>query len=199
MATRKPLVWIGNGVGQLPDADRLAYDIDLGGNKHYRGFTVPTNPNINDTWDEETTAGVWVRTWFWSGQYWLSTQEFWKDSSIVTLGATSVIYYDLPVDANVYVGNFKISMLLGATNTTSAYWTFALSRATGATSSVAIGSVLSTASAAANSWYNTFFAANTFINIATSGTKAFRVDVTKITTPSSIAGGIEVGYRLARY
>lgn len=198
MVIRKPLVVVGSGIAQLPDSDRLQYDIDLGGNKHYRGSVVPTNPNANDTWDEETSGGVWVRTWFWSGQYWLSNQEFWKDNSIVSLGATSILYYDLPVDANVLVNSFKVSILLGATNTTANYWTFALSRVTGVSTSVAIGAAISTAAVSPNQWYTATISPAAHINIASSGSKAFRVDATRVGTPSNIAGGIEISYRLAR-
>lgn len=198
MAIRKPIVWVGNGLAQLPDSDRLQYDIDLGGSKHTRGSIAPINPSIGDTWEEETTLGLWVRAWFWNGTFWLSVQEFRKDSSVTNISANTTVYYDLPVDSNVFVTSFKISMLVGATNTAAAYWNFALSRATGATTSVSIATALSTNGQAINAWYTTAFAINTHINIATSGSKVFRVDATKVSTPSNITGAIEISYRLAR-
>lgn len=198
MPIRKPLVWTGNGLAQLPDSDRLQYDIDLGGSKHYRGSTLPVNPQVFDTWDELTVGGVWVRAWFWNGAFWLSVQEFRKDSSVTNISANTIVYYDLPIDANVFVTSFKISMLVGATNTTVAYWNFALSRATGATTNVSLAAALTTNGQAISAWYTSAIAINTHINIASSGSKVFRVDATKVSTPSNITGAIEISYRLAR-
>lgn len=183
---------------QYTDNAIAAIGINYNGNKHYRGSVVPVNPAPGDTWDEETIANAWIRTWAWNGTYWLSTQEFWKDNSIVTLSASTTLYYDLPITANVYVTYFKIAVLLGATNTSLAYWSFQLNAALGVSTTSNIAGAVNTSTTPANSWYISNTPLTSHINIAATGAKAFRVDITKIGSPSNIAGAIEIGYRLAR-
>lgn len=182
---------------QYTDNAIASLGLNLEGNKHYRGSTSPINPSPNDTWDEETLSGAWNRTWFWNGTYWLSTQEYTKSSTIISLAATTTMYYDLPLNANIYVLGFNVAFLLGATNNNNAFWGFVFGRSTGTSTSANFASFASSNNAA-NSWWNLYTPINTHVNIASTGSKAFKVDINRFGTPSNLVGGIEISYRIAR-
>lgn len=54
---------------------QLPTNTDLGIYKHTRSSTAPVNPTVGDTWDEMTTLGIFILTWFWNGSHWLSCQS----------------------------------------------------------------------------------------------------------------------------
>lgn len=160
-----------------------------------RSATPPAYPAISDTWEELDSNGFLINRWFWNGTYWLSAQVFSKEASLVNIGASVQAYYEIPSDANIFVISFKPNVLLGTTNTTNSHWSFTLNR-TGS-STVALANT-STANAAPNIWFTQNVAVGIHINITSTGSKAFRFDISKNGVASNIVGSVAVTYRLAR-
>lgn len=199
MAVIPPLVFLNNQVRQLPSGDRVPSDVDLGGKKTTRGTTPPANPAIGDCFEEVTTTGQWVRAWVWNGTYWLSTQEFAKSYSLVNASAAATsVYFDIPPNVNLYILAFNSNVLLGTTNSAVSYWALTPFRANNNGSATSLTTAINSSSQSASTWWLVNNPINNHITVATTTTRALRVDVTKTGTPSNINGGFEISYRLSR-
>lgn len=166
---------------------------DLGIYKHTRSSIAPGNPNVGDTWDEMSSLGLLISTWFWNGLHWLSCQIFIKEGNLNN-NASVNFYYDFFPSYNIYLLDFRANFTLGL-NTNTAYWDFLLNRV-GATSVTL--STLSTASAVGNNWFFTNQLLNTYLDVVGTSTKALRFTSSKVGSPANLTGSLVLTHRLAR-
>lgn len=176
--------------------DKSSLLIDLSGKRHTRSQTAPINPSTGDTWEELDTNDQYLMYWFWNGTYWLSNEVLWKEASLTNLGGATTVHYELSSFHNIYVLNFKTNFLLGPAANATNYWSFVLNRV--GTSTVAISTPILLNAGVVNTWSTINQAINLHINIGTTGSKAFRLDLTRTGNPSNLTGSVSILYRLAR-
>lgn len=109
--------------------------IDYGGKRHYRGVApYPYTPAKGDTWEELDNSDNWIESWFWNGNYWLSSQlyEFSACNTLSSVFSSTSLAFRYPVDSNynIFIIQLLTRVILNGASTATNYWRFFVSYTT---------------------------------------------------------------------
>jgi hypothetical protein len=173
--------------------------------KPYKGAApYPYSPLvIGDIWDELDTAGNFIESWFWSGAYWLSTQQYFEFRSFTNQNSTTSILYLVPTTEinntfNLFLTKAVAKIFIGGANNATNYWGFDLFRVTSANTFTGINPSITTSSEAANVNLALIQNLNLHINTAAVNFAGFRQSTIRNGAAGLLSGSYNLYFRKAR-
>ena len=203
--TKSGLLYIRHSGGIVgPLIDETAHDaldhtgltgVGGGGGGISSGTSFPGTPSDNDLYYRTDRDLLYYYNL--GATNWLTVNQF--DTAVANktaLTATTVpaIYIPISGTYSLWITEWYIITNVGGTNDGSKYWDLKLYKSDSAASTTLIGSGLTTSADTAGTWYNhveTIGAA-----VVPASFPLVRVDVTKVSTPGSLAWGMGYRFRL---
>lgn len=175
----------------------------LNGKRHYRGVApYPVTPNVGDTWEELNISGLWVESWFWNGNYWLSTTVYSESLSFenaLYVSAASPVFFEFPVDLtfDIFLKQFLVASIQDSTGTSTNYWEFTLNRTIPNNNYVTLAT-LNTIGTIGNRMASLSIAIAIHVNVTVTQLTTFKIIRTRRAGGSSIASAVKFEYYKAR-
>lgn len=172
---------------------------NLGRFLHTRSSIPPINPNFGDTFEEVTSAGDWVQSWFWNGTYWLSleTKKFDANYQNVSGSGTQEWFHALNNKWDIFITDFYLVVLTTNINDSTRYWKFELAKRPPGNNNLSILAYFETKNLALNS--NNLIKQTLNLHLPTASATLLNYRWTSYNNPSPIEiGSASTIYRFAR-
>jgi hypothetical protein len=195
----------GYGVAELQNYKSVAAGLfKVNGINYYIGVApYPVTPSPGNIWDELDTAGNFIESWFWSGAYWLSKQQYFEFRSFTNQNSTTSILYLVPTTDinntfNLFLTKAVAKIFIGGTNNATNYWGFDLFRVTSVNTFAGINPSITTSSEAANINLGLIQNLNLHINTAAVNFAGFRQSTIRNGAAGLLSGSYNLYFRKAR-
>lgn len=174
---------------------------NVNGKNHYRGVApYPVTPAVGNTWEELNATGLWVESWFWDGNYWLSCQKYEINSYFngITASTSNFPAIELRGDnpVNLFLLKFRVSPFSSGLSAT-AFWNFQLLRysLTGSNNQLAN---LNNQSLANSNWHILETPLNLHLNVDSLNMRGINFNAQRQSTPGALSANFALYYRKAR-
>lgn len=160
------------------------------------GANIPPNLYIGRQWHEISSESVYLESWVWSGNYWLSLQTYSYQFTTASGNGVNTLVYPIDPGCNVFLLRSLATIYCNVLSTPTVNWTWTISRVNAA----GIATNLATDNSnglTVNTWSTFVTPINQHINVAQSGAVGLRIQDVRRGNISK-AGTIGFEYKKAR-
>jgi hypothetical protein len=160
------------------------------------GANIPPNFYIGKVWHEISSAGLYLGSWIFQGNYWLSLQTYSHQFTTPSGNGVNTLVYPIDPASNVFLLRSLATINCNAVSTLTVNWAWTISRVNAA--GIATNLVTRNSNGlTANTWSTFVTSINQHINVAAVDAVGLRIQDVRSGTISK-AGTIGFEYKKAR-